>query len=319
MHLKRLFTALLLSLLTLFTACETDPTPPDRYALVYGVSEYDETINYNGYYFPVLEYTDDDAVAMASLLEQKGYEVHLRLNNGVVSGTQAATKEQLVEDLTVFAASLSENDILVIYFSGHGTQSSPVGWDISNDEDQFSDIYDEYIILFQEDSDYQNHTVSDTYLYSLIKKLPSQKKIIIIDACQSGGFIGQEFDFDAISPDYSQYDRNSDTIFKSTLETFFHPKTGDIPPDNTIVISASGEQESSIESGYYSHGIFTYSLLYASETADYDGNGFIDTGELFRCSNDFFEKNWNSAVSVDLQYHPHISGGPVDFILFEAD
>src|SRR6056297_3383844 len=92
---------LLLSVLLLLFSCKVNPTPPDRYALVYGVSDYDETISYNGYYFPSLDYTDDDAVAMASLLEQKGYEVRLRLNNGDIPDSLAATKDQLVEDLTV--------------------------------------------------------------------------------------------------------------------------------------------------------------------------------------------------------------------------
>jgi hypothetical protein len=313
------FIPLFLSFLLLSAGCSIAPAPPDLYALVYGVSEYDESISYNGCYFPALEYTDDDAIEMAALLEQKGYEVQLRLNNGGTEGALPATKEQLEKDLSKFAPSLPRNALLIVYFSGHGAQSSPLGWETSGDEDQFSDPYDEYIIFYQTDPVYKNHAVSDTYMAALLGKAGPLKKVLIIDACQSGGFIGQSSDFDAVEGDYSLDDARKEGIYASALNAFLDPGTGDILPDNTIVLTASGEREASFESLSYGHGVFTYGILQAAEKADYDDNGYIDTGELFQFSKDFLAANWNTYVYPKDQYHPHISGGPVDYVLFEAD
>jgi len=314
---------LFLSVLLHFFSCKINPTTPDRYALVYGVSDYDETISYNGgYYFSDLNFTDDDALDIASRLTEKGYNVHLRINDGSVApATAPATKEQLITDLTIFAATLSENDILLIYFSGHGTQSSPVGWNISQNEDQFSDPYDEYIVFYQEDPDYTTHTVSDTFFYSLLQDTPPSKKVVIIDACNSGGFIGQSSDFDAVPADYQFNDETRDNILGSTLSACFHPSEADITPDTAIVITAAGEQETSAEpdlSDIYNiqNGFFTEGVLEAFQNGDFNKDGYIDTLEIYTYAIKVLE-NLNSLYY--LEYHPHISGGPVDFILFEAD
>jgi len=315
LYFALLLGAILLSLTA--TACKLNPTPPNRYALVYGVSEYDPNISYNGYHFSSLEYTDNDAVDMDAALREKGYSVQLRIDAD-------ATKEQFKEDLSHYAQNLSKNDILLIFFSGHGTQSYPTDWDISNDEDHFSDVYDEYLVFYQEDTYYKNHTISDTDLYSLINKLPNRKVVLIIDVCFSGGFIGQYSDVDAISPDYQYDDQLRDNIFASTLKSFFNPSQADITPDAAIVLTASGERETSAEPKVgvdkdplnVKNGFFTESILHAFNNSDRNHDGYIDTLELYNGARDYFAY---LSKSYYLDYMPHISGGPVDYILFEAD
>jgi len=315
-----LLTALFFILIS--TSCKISPKPPDRYALVYGVSEYDSSIYYNGYYFSSLEYTDNDAVDIAAALREKDYSVRLRINNSTEPADAMATRQQFESDLNYYSQNLSKKDILLIYFSGHGAQSYPANWNISNDEDKFSDVYDEYLVFYQENANYKNHTISDTYLYSLIKKLPNRKVVLIIDVCHSGGFIGQYSDFDAISPDYENDDKQRNDIFSSSIDAFFNPSQADITPDAAIVLTASGEREFSAEPRKnkdtlnVKNGFFTESILHAFTHADMNKDGYIDTLELYNGARDYFVYLSNSYY---LDYMPHISGGPVDFILFEAD
>jgi len=294
------------ALLLVLAGCTINPTPPDRYALVYGVSDYvyqNDLIN-----------TKNDATEVANALISKGYNVYLRITDDV--GNNDATKVQFMDDFQNIVPTIREDDILLVYFSGHGGQ---IVQGADSDEDQFADEYDE-AILFSNGID-TDSPLTDNELHTLLSQSGVIKKVVIIDACNSGGFIGQEYDYDALNPAYSSSDEYNTGIISNTLRAFFSPKTGDIPPSSAIVISAAGEQEVSWESGAYGHGIFTYALLNAFTDSDNNRDGYIDTGELYYYACEFIEVFWNSIAPGDeeFQYMPHISGGPVDYILFEAD
>jgi len=292
---------------------------------VYGIGSY-EQVGYGN-----LGSTIDDAESVAQVLENKGFtDVYLRLDEGDGNDIKEATITQFKSDIENIASGLSKNDLLIIYFSGHGAQGNYLS--PSGDEDQFSEPHDEYIVFFPKSGDApSDYILSDTDFYSEIKKIAAKKKVVLLDSCNSGGFIGQEYSFDAVSPEYVDTDEFRDNIFSSTLNSFFNPKTGDIPPTDAIVITAAGESEFSWESG--GHGFLTHGFLNAVKHGDYDKNGYIDTGELYRYTRQYLENYWNNywntedyyyingikTYRYELQFMPHISGGPVDFILFEAD
>ena len=303
-------------------ACKINPTPPDRYALVYGVSDYSNRDPADN-----LEYTDDDARSVAEMLHSKGYEVYLRINNE--SGTYpyaadvaSATKQQFITDITTIAGSLNKSDLILIYFSGHGAQGMS---ESSGDEDQFSEPRDEYIVFYPDSGQTEpEYVMSDTDFFSQLKQSAPKKRVVMIDACNSGGFIGSEYDYDAIQGEYSITDSRSGDIMSSTLDAFFAPKTGDIPSSEAIVITAAGESEVSFETS--GHGFLTFGFLYSATYGDYDNNNYIDTGEVYRYTRTYIETHWNSlwngysgSVQEYYQFMPHISGGPVDYILFKAE
>ncbi len=306
MLLKTVFGA---ALLLVLAGCTINPTPPDRYALVYGVSDYAPVgadPEYND-----LNYTDDDAVDIAAALEDKGFTVYRRISGGATT----PTKSQLETDFNAIVPNIKKNDVLLVYFSGHGGQ---ITGSVDQNEDQFADEEAEFLYL----SDGTNDSfLTDNELHTLLSQSDVIKKVVIIDACNSGGFIGQEYDYDALNSEYSSTDETNSGIISNTLQAFFSPKTGDIPPSSAIVLSAAGEQEVSWESGTYGHGVFTYALLNAFTDSDNNRDGYIDTGELYYYACEFIEVFWNSIAPGDeeFQYMPHISGGPVDYILFEAD
>ena len=87
----------------------------------------------------------------------------------------------------------------------------------------------------------------------------------------------------------------------------------DVPSSEAIVIAAAGEQEDTYETDTLGHGIFTYYLLNSPREADGNGDGFVTVGECVDYAATMIEAWWDSPSFV-----PRISGGPVDFVLFES-
>jgi hypothetical protein len=132
------------------------------------------------------------------------------------------------------------------------------------------------------------------------------------------------YDVDTTAPQYYDGNENRDGSLGLILNAFFSPTSGDIPPEEAIVITAAGERELSLEElSYYKHGIFTYYLL-ETEHQDINSDGVITTSEAYGYVRYMIQNEWNarwtySDNKIDYQYYPRISGGPVDYVLFKAD
>jgi hypothetical protein len=275
----------------LFGGCSFD-LDYDRYAIVYGINDYFGTAN-------DLQYTDDDAVEMAALLSNQDYSVTLRTS---------ASLTDLQNDFNAAKAQAGEDDLFLFFFSGHGGQD-PQG--------QFSepppgDDADEYIVLSDASTDF---LIIDNELGDLIASIPALKKIVIIDACHSGGLIGNSLEVDATPPDYTG---TTDSSLGQAISLWanFTGESYDISPADALVISASGEREYSFEAGgSFEHGLFTYFLLETPEYGDNNGDGYVTVTEAYY----YTRKKLLDLLSGDPYiYAPHVSGGPVDFVLFEA-
>lgn len=286
------------ALTLLFTGCSFD-LDYDRYAIVYGIADYDNTFGASD-----LNFTDDDAVAMKSLLEGQGHVV-------INSVLHAVTKDDMITDFNTAKAQVGKDDLFLFFFSGHGGQD-PQG---QFNEPPPGDDADEFIVLSDGDAG-ANYLIYDNELGDLIASIPALKKIVIIDACHSGGMIGNSLEDDATPPDYTG------TIDSSlgqaiSLWANFSGEAYDISPSDAMVISAAGESEYSWEaSGDYNHGIFTYFLLETPKYGDDNNDGYITVTEAYAYAR-------SNIVQLlfpppDTQYAPHVSGGPVDFVLFEA-
>ncbi|MFW6360563.1 MAG: caspase family protein [Spirochaetota bacterium] len=322
-------------------ACKINPSPPDRYALVYGVSIYDDSNPENDGSGPNLVWTDNDAVDIAIMLNKKGYDVRLRVNDGtstLLDSSEASLFNLAEANLTTFendmayyqnSNNIGKDDIFLFYFSGHGTNSDEFDASEIEQEDMFSNSADEFLVL----PDYDNEGdeppyydfITDNYLGKSLNSISAIKKVVILDSCFSGGFIGQTYDVDRIEDDYSSTAKYKDHILSLALSAFFNNSNNDITPQNAIVLTASGESENSLEppasDTTFKNGFFTEGLLYASDLGDYNNDGYISALEMYRYSNAYLMNLFSSSVyGVSLyEYSPHISGGPVDYVLFEAD
>ena len=296
--------------LLIATGCTLDTTPPGGYAIVYGISLYDPEFEEGEFLTLNLTYSNDDAIAVADMLEEAGYEVILRID------TQA-TLANLVSDIGDVSTRVGKEENFIFYFSGHGARLNITADDSAGTEPDGRDILDEWIFLYGSIDDARlsdlDAALSDDQIVTLLDDVPTERKIIILDACNSGGFIGSEIEVD-LTPQDS--DGEGGEKFLDAVRKYLaipESEPVDIPSSEALVITAAGEQEDTYETGAYGHGVFTYHLLNSRREADGNNDGYITVGECVDYASAMIDAWWTAPSFV-----PRISGGPVDFVLFES-
>ena len=91
---------------------------------------------------------------------------------------RAATRDGILAALTEFVASTSEDDVVYIHFSGHGSQVD----DLNGDED---DGLDETILPFDARTG-SVPDITDDELNAILGKLKSTNSLVVLDSCHSG-------------------------------------------------------------------------------------------------------------------------------------
>ncbi|KMQ49391.1 hypothetical protein CHISP_3697 [Chitinispirillum alkaliphilum] len=148
--------------ISILSNCNSN-TDYDKYALVYGISEYH--INWMN-----LPYSASDADSISGMLQTYGYNVLSRTNSDV-------TKHQIIDDLKDMKNRISENDLFLFYFSGHGIDHRTLNsFNIDFDGEDFYAIlaFDERPV----DSVYdriQRNLLSDKELHALLADIKTNK------------------------------------------------------------------------------------------------------------------------------------------------
>ena len=287
----------------LYSACAMETPLVNGYALVYGISLYDPThLENQGYN---LTYSDDDAVSVSEMLAGMGYQVVLRTNSD-------ATLENLGTDIADISDSIMPADNFVLYFSGHGGKLPEDEYQQAYREPSGQDADTEWLFLYGSlgFSSITNldAAVSDNHLKGLLTPISTDRKILLLDACKSGGFIGSGLEVDGVSPDGE--DARKSTFFDTVTKYFSNEERIDLSSGDAIVVAAAGEQEDSYEHPLYGHGAFTYHLLNTPSRGDANGDGYVTAGECYAYICGMLETEWPGPV-----FTPRISGGPVDFVL----
>jgi len=91
---------------------------------------------------------------------------------------QAATREGILSALSDFVASTSEDDVVYIHFSGHGSQVD----DLNGDEE---DRLDETILPFDARTG-SVPDITDDELNAILSKLKARNSLVVLDSCHSG-------------------------------------------------------------------------------------------------------------------------------------
>ena len=215
----RLILSLLLipSLLLVSTAAE-----PKKYALVIGVSEYEK----EG--FPNLRYADRDANELAAELKKQDFAVLTVIG-------KLATKEKVEQELDRFLAAtrrLGKQDIVMIYFAGHGVQMTvPViraGGQKEKVESPFLCVRDSL------KSDPATMVSLNRVIEGLNAQSGCRHNLLLVDACRNNP------------------NRGARTLDGGTVTR--------LPPKISILFSGSPGQLS-YESEKVRHGVFTHALL----------------------------------------------------------
>jgi uncharacterized caspase-like protein len=238
----------------------SDPSTPtgisQRWAVIMGVSNYHDTR------IPSLRYASADAQAFYDwIISPEGGKYAPSRVKLLID--QEATGKNIKNALFTWLNQAIAEDIVTIYFAGHGSPNNPESPD--------------NLFLYPYDTQYNNVAATGFPMWDIetaLKRFIKAKKVIVVaDACHAGG-IGQPFDV------AMRDDRGVGGIANPIATGFQNlSKVG----DGICVISASGEKQLSKESKEWGggHGVFTYFLLKGLKgEADYNKDESVTLGEL---------------------------------------
>jgi uncharacterized caspase-like protein len=226
-----------------------------RWAVVIGISRYQDSR------IPSLRYADVDARAFYDWLvsptggKYSPARVKLLLNRD-------ATASSIRDVLFNWLRQAIDEDIVTIYFAGHGSPDSPETPD---------NLY-----LLAHDTKYDNIAATGFPMWdietAMQRFIKARRVIVMADACHSGG-VGHSFDIARRNLPGAESRNRISSGFQS-LSTI---------GDGVAVISASDDNQFSYEGDQFGggHGVFTYFLLKGLHgEADYNRNQRVTLGEL---------------------------------------
>ncbi len=212
---------------------------PNLYAVVVGINNYkDSKLQLN---FPAIDAQDFGKALEASAKKLLGndhvflYQInsHVKGNNGY----NTPEKESIRKALEEIGKKAQPEDVLLIFFAGHGVMQS-------NDEKLFT-------FLTAETSENNRIGINTKELQSWLSydgpnKMLVNKTILIFDACNSG----------QATKELLAMARNDDETQRIRQVEDLKDKSG------MFILAASAPNQSAYELPQYGHGLLTYSLLY---------------------------------------------------------
>ena len=256
-----------------------------RWAVIIGISQYQDT------QIPALRYASFDAQAFyewAVSPDGGRYapsHVKLLLNN-------EATGTNIKKALFEWLRGALDEDMVTIYFAGHGSPESPDAQD--------------NLFLLPYDTQYNSIATTGFPMWDIetaLKRFIKAKKVVVIaDACHSGG-VGQSFDIA----------RRANRGIKINPIGSGIQNLSQVG-DGVCVISASSDNQFSQEGNRWGggHGVFTYFLLKGLKgDADYNKNSSVSLGELTSYLSEKVRRETKNAQSPTVagRYDPAITIG----------
>jgi len=233
---------------------ETAGDPGQRWAVIIGVSNYEDSR------VPSLRYAARDAQVFYDwIVSPSGgryapSKVKLLLDKN-------ATNEKIKDALFNWLKQAIEEDVVVIFFAGHGSPESP---------DANQNLY-----LLPYNTKYDNIAVTGFPMWDIetaLKRFIKAKRVVIIaDACHAAG-VGQAFDI-AVRADRGLQVNQINSGLQNLTEV----------GEGVCVISASRDREFSQEGREWGggHGVFSYYLIEGLKgAADFDKSGSVSVGEI---------------------------------------
>ena len=213
----------------------------NRWAVLVGVNAYEDNASYGP-----LKLCVQDVEAIQRQLITGGYDpARIRLLTD--NTPEKPTRANILTALQAVANATEEDDLLLFYYSGHGSEKDG----------------ESYLVA----SDGRHLTLGDTAvpitrIKEIMQAAPARAKVIILDACHSGANIGNKGP-EPMSPEFIQ------RVFEQA--------------EGMAILSSCKKDQLSWEWFDKKQGVFTYYLLEAlTGEADRDEKGFISVQDASR-------------------------------------
>jgi len=226
-------------------------------------------------------------------------------NNLTLLRNKEATRDNILANFESITKKISEGDILVIYYSGHGSQMT----DREGDE---PDGLDETIVTYDSGRyPLKNKDITDDEIYDQVLKMINKTPYItlIFDCCHSGTIARDVFggNIRYIPPDLRpthELPKSKIKIGNYGISNKVVGPSGWLPVHHTyVLIAGCRDEESSFEYHHIAgdkiiyHGAFTYVLCQALAKAE--------PKTTYR---DVFEKITTQISTINSRQHPQMEG-----------
>ncbi|MFC2104692.1 caspase family protein [Bacteroidota bacterium] len=195
------------------------------YLLVVGIDNYKNT-KYN------LNYAVADATAFKNKLEAGSQGIFGNVNVTFIKDAQA-NRQQLIQEFNKLKTSISQEDVFIFYYAGHGVMSV-------EEKSQFYIIPHDVTKLYGNNEMLKTKAISAAELQDFSTEIKAQKQLFILDACQSGGMT------DLLASRGAAEEKALAQLARST---------------GTYWLAASGTDQFATEFAQLKHGLFTYCIL----------------------------------------------------------
>lgn len=214
-----------------------DESRPKAYLVTIGINEY-KNPKYNlNYAMPDADGVDKAVKDISSSLFSSVIRYSIR--------NDSAVKENIIRTLNEIKAQAYEQDLLIVYYAGHGIVSDHSGGS------EFYLVMHDVTQLYGKPEQLQQRALSATEIRQLTEQINAQKQLFLLDACQSGAALES-----AVAKRGVEEERAIAQLARST---------------GTFWITASGSTQYATEVESLGHGIFTYTML-EGLTGKADGN-----------------------------------------------
>ncbi len=252
-----------------------ESTTPNRWAVLIGVEKYSDPK------VGELKYAADDVDKLREvLIGHAGYQADHIIVLKDADATAAKVRSTLG---TWLPRQVSDADMVMIYFSGHGGAEPSIRGDAQ-------DGTEKYMMLFDSKADDMYGTaIPMSELARIFGRIRADKLLFAMDSCYSGatgkGVLREGMKAAGLSDDYL-----------SAL-------TGS---SGTVVLTASKANEVSMESNKLGMGVFTHFLCQAlTGAADSDKDGLISVVELYQFISNMVP---GAAKAMGSSQHPVLKG-----------
>jgi WD40 repeat protein len=191
-----------------------------------------------------LNYAQPDAKSLVTKLNEKGKKLFKEINR-IEIYDEDATRENIIMAFKTMITRAKAQDVFLFYYAGHGTLDE-------EHNDEYYLVPTNITKLYGDPEQLQKKGISATELRELLTQVKSQKQVILMDACHSGGALK------------SLNVRAAATDEKAIIQL--------ARSSGVVMLASSGTKQFATEFEELKHGVFTYALVEALE-------GLADTGD----------------------------------------